>query len=96
MARERYLIANDPFLYRDKLIAVLGDGRMLYNYNLGESYIDGMFMGSVYKEVDGYYHWDPAALSGIWSENLLQVIVNILKDLNKEWDKEVREALAHD
>lgn len=51
-------------------------------------------VGYAYREVDGFYVFVFADNnSGAWSDYALIEIGNELKELNKEWDKEIRNAL---
>lgn len=81
---------NEPIprrkVYDDKDFVLWNDGALFY-YN-------GANCGTLYKEVDGYYHWSPPLqFSGCWNAANLRKIADILDDLNRDWDKEVEEGL---
>jgi hypothetical protein len=57
-------------------------------YNL--TYENGMYMGSLYQEIDGYYVWNPTWRGGGYiPSHVLLSIGNYLEHINKEWDEKV-------
>lgn len=55
-------------------------------------YGNGVYIGKVYVEVDGYWVWvAPNPSTGCWSSGELKMIAEFLDELNEPWDKEVRE-----
>jgi hypothetical protein len=56
---------------------------------------NGTILGSVVKEVDGYYHFLPKGnLGGIWSSYVLREISEILDEMNEEWNNIVGNELG--
>ena len=53
----------------------------LYNVTLNRH------IGIIYMEDDGYFVFQPEEVSGFWNEYSLTLIVDKLKELNKDWDK---------
>lgn len=57
--------------------------------------MNNVYVGDVYKEVDGYYVFEPARntkfFSGSWKSHNLREIADFLDNLNAEWDAEVQE-----
>lgn len=50
-----------------------------------------VYIGDVYKEVDGYYvFWPHRERFGFWSAEYMIEIGNKLNELNKEWDDIVK------
>lgn len=55
----------------------------------------GRCVGHAYREVDGYYVFDfENSTGGVWSDYTLIEIGNKLRELNKDWDKELKEAMS--
>lgn len=61
----------------------------LYNVSYGKS----NKLGIIYMEVDGYFVFQPEEGSGFWNEYSLTLIVDKLKELNKDWDKHLMDNL---
>jgi hypothetical protein len=61
----------------------------------GEGYtgwFGAVYIGDFLLDVDGYYkYWVPKDTSGYWTEHMLQLIVNKLKEINAAWDKQVND-----
>ena len=56
-------------------------------------YDNGILLGEVYCEIDGYYVFIPKIFAfnrGYWSEHLLIEIANLLGLLNEYYDKDVQ------
>lgn len=58
--------------------------RVLYNVSYGAN---NKKLGIIYMEDDGYFVFQPEDGSGFWNEYSLTLIVDKLKELNKDWDK---------
>lgn len=52
---------------------------------------NGVEMGEVLADVDGYYKWWPIFRGGYLDEAVLFAVAYTLQDLNEEWDKHVHE-----
>lgn len=52
-------------------------------------FTNGKLLGEFYREVDGYYVFDPESGSGYWPEWLLRALADELEELNKEWNEQV-------
>ena len=62
------------------------------NFHVASS---GKYIGYAYIEVDGYYVFVfDSEGGGCWSDYALLEIGNMLKDLNKEWDDKINEAIS--
>lgn len=48
-------------------------------------------MQDIYQEIDGYYVYGPLNFKGYLSEHHLLKIVEILKELNDPWDRQINE-----
>lgn len=55
---------------------------------------NGVFMGEVLRDIDGYYKWWPVSRGGYLDEGALRLIANFLRDLNKEWNVQVVQKLG--
>lgn len=59
------------------------DGIKLYHDN-------GVYMGDVYQEVDGFYvFWPNKELTGFWGEEDMYEVYKLLRDKNKPWQDEI-------
>ena len=55
-------------------------------------YVNGKLIGHVMRFEDGYYAFmNLAGLNGSWSSYDLRMIADLLDDLNKPWDSQVKE-----
>lgn len=54
-------------------------------------YSNGALLGQFMRLEDGYYVFFPDLNGGAWDGFLLQEISSTLYELNKDWDKEVKE-----
>jgi hypothetical protein len=51
-------------------------------------YSNGVEMGFLLKEVDGYFVFYPnLSNGGFWSAHILRSLANKLEEINKEWDE---------
>lgn len=50
----------------------------------------GAYLGFVYIEVDGFYVWSPPKDSGTWSDYALRNVADVLTELNKDWEEQIR------
>jgi hypothetical protein len=57
-------------------------------------YTNGVLMGTIYKEVDGYYVFAPELRGGFWDEHVLQDLFYYLQDLNEEWHKQIMKEIG--
>lgn len=74
----------------EKLFSLIKEGERI-NFHVKDS---NKFIGYAYREVDGYYVFVFDGKSdGAWPDYALLEIGNELKELNKDWDKELRNAL---
>ena len=64
--------------------------KSLYNVSYGAN---NKKLGIMYMEADGYFVFQPEEGSGFWSEYSLNLIVNKLKEMNKDWDKHLMDNL---
>ena len=48
---------------------------------------NGVHLGELLKEVDGFYVYYPESTQGCWSEAPLRLIADKLAFLNKEWSE---------
>ncbi len=56
---------------------------------------NGNLLGSVVKDVDGfYYFWPEHSTSGAWSQELLRALACFLEDLNRPWQKVISRDLS--
>lgn len=54
-------------------------------------YGNGVYLGDVICDVDGYYKfWPETRGGGYWDEHMLRLICLHLTEKNKEWDKQVQ------
>lgn len=86
-------------MYENERIIVLAEpdgesGSVIYKVKRNNTDVSGHPIGSVYKEVDGYYNWVAPNLVGVWNARLLREVANMLDTLNKEWDEQVRRDLS--
>lgn len=50
----------------------------------------GIRIGNAYREVDGFYVFNPDLTNGgAWTQEILHEVHEILSDLNREWDKQI-------
>lgn len=58
-------------------------------------YINGVCLGEVLPDVDGYYKfWPDTTRGGYWNEYILTRIAKFLKDKNRSWDRQVKRDLG--
>jgi len=58
-------------------------------------YENGVRIGELYVEIDGYWAFDPdRSNGGFWTEEVLSEIDATLRVMNEAWDHELQEALA--
>lgn len=56
---------------------------------------NGMFLGHLSVTDDGYYHYFPATgRGGYWSQEWLEALVEKMKELNEEWDAQVKQEVG--
>ncbi len=67
--------------------------RKIKDFEYEVYYNNGMLLGSIYQEIDGYFVFLPILRQGYWDGPVLEQIAKYLEDLNKEWDKEIQETL---
>lgn len=52
---------------------------------------NGVYMGDILMDVDGYYKWWPERNGGYLDEWILYSMFHTLKELNREWDKHIHD-----
>lgn len=58
-------------------------------------YHNGVYMGDVEMDVDGYYKfWPNKDTMGYWDEESLYSTAEYLKNKNADWDREVQKLLS--
>lgn len=55
----------------------------------------GAPIGEFYREVSGYYVWEPLFGNGYLTSDFLRAVADKLDELNKEWDDELRKSLEN-
>lgn len=50
---------------------------------------NGVFLGDIEADVDGFYKWWPAKNGGYFDEWLLLCMYNTLKGMNKKWQETI-------
>lgn len=55
---------------------------------------NGVELGEILRDVDGYYKWWPNDLPGYLDEEFLFAIASYLQSLNAEWDAQVKKELS--
>jgi len=53
-------------------------------------YQNGVLLGTVYREIDGYYVFLPKYNGGYWKAFIMKAIADKIDGLNKGWDEEVK------
>jgi hypothetical protein len=53
-------------------------------------YKNGVSLGDLDCDLDGYYNFFPENRSGYWPAHVLRELADKLDALNKEWDQKVR------
>lgn len=66
-----------------ELISVSKEGKVTWE--------NGVCLGNILADVDGYYKFWPDSNNGYWDELLLDTISNKLKEMNKAWDAEIEQ-----
>lgn len=75
-------------LLRFRVIDSAGSLRVLYE--------NGVDMGVMYVEVDGYYVYQPIQRFGYWSAEVMRAVADTLDVLNKPWDRIVNADIDED
>ena len=57
-------------------------------------YTNGVYMGEIYREVAGYYVFEPAPNRGFWDGWVLAEIAETLKEMNAPYEKQLEEYFA--
>jgi len=52
--------------------------------------IKGKDLGTLEIDIDGYYKYYPILIPGYWDAEYLKAIVELLDDLNADWDAKVK------
>lgn len=73
-------------LLRFRVIDRAGTLRVLYE--------NGIDMGIMYIELDGYYVYHPAWRGGFWSAAVMRAVADTLDVLNAPWDKKINDYFA--
>jgi hypothetical protein len=53
-------------------------------------YYNNVYLGDILVCEDGYYYYWPEQRSGFWHAEGMKAIAEVLDNLNREWDKKVR------
>jgi len=61
-------------------------------YNL--IFYNGVYMGEVLKDDDGFYKYWPVQRAGYWDSPPLRAIADLLDHLNAEWDAQIQRNLG--
>lgn len=59
-----------------------------YHYQIE---VNNFPIGEFFREVDGFYYYEPTSNSGAYSEELLGALLFELQKLNTEWKKEINQ-----
>ena len=54
------------------------------------TYYNGVNMGTLEMDVDGYYKYWPVQRAGYWEAPPIRAIADLLDHVNAEWDAKVR------
>jgi hypothetical protein len=54
-------------------------------------YENGVRLGILYREIDGYFVFGPEPGGGSWSGHVLRDIADKIEELNKPWDQQIQE-----
>ena len=57
---------------------------------------NGITLGEIYKEVDGYYVFISVTSCGFWEAYVLRAIADLLDKKNEKWDKKVKQELNNE
>lgn len=64
---------------------------MIYlDKHLNLYYENGVWIGEIIPDFDGYYYFWPIARGGSWSAEVLKQIAGLLDVINEPWDKQVQ------
>lgn len=55
-----------------------------------------IFGSGIYRDVDGYFVFDPSRLRGFLNEHSLLILAGLLRIANSTWDKSIKEYFAHE
>ena len=54
------------------------------------TFYNGLDMGTLEKDVDGYYKYWPTKREGFWEASLMRAVADLLDHVNAEWDVQVK------
>lgn len=54
-------------------------------------YVNGVNLGELYVEIDGYYVYWPSPRNGFWESHAMREIADKLDELNADWDRSIHE-----
>jgi len=57
-----------------------------YHYQIE---VNNFSIGEFYREVDGFYYFEPSKRGGAYSEELLGALLHELQKVNAKWKKEI-------
>ena len=57
-------------------------------------YANGVYLGAIVGNTDGFYVFFPNEGKGYWSQELLEELAAKLRELNREWEKVIEEELG--
>lgn len=55
---------------------------------------NGVHMGIMYMEVDGYYVFQPHLRAGYWAAYVMRAIADTLDKLNEPWDLIIQQTIG--
>ena len=55
-------------------------------------YDNGVIIGDLDMDGDGYFYFWPERLNGAWEAHVLRAIADKLDEINKPWDEEIARA----
>ena len=96
--RQMLTIAFDKIL-REKLVEKRNWDKYIDTNELADNSFSvflrdsGKILGEIYKEVDGYYVYQPDKANGCWESYAMRTIADMLDEMNKEWDEQVKKEL---
>lgn len=79
---------DDKKIEKRRKPSIVGTGQLnLVGYDL--YYHNGVHMGEVMIDEDGFYKFWPNDTKGYWDEHMLFLVGNLLKEKNKAWNEEL-------
>jgi hypothetical protein len=70
---------------------------LLYDFETGTvRYSNGVKIGTILADVDGYEKFYPENNGGYWEPFVLRAISDLVDELNEKWDQQIQEFFAGD